>query len=91
MMWPCDGSQTHVSRVVSFGGCNVLVVTTFRTGLLLFSFAFHSYYKDLVSMAAFTFSVILNLENFKRVFSEQISNRFIEVAYQIYAPDNVKL
>jgi hypothetical protein len=37
-----------------FGGCNVLVVTTFRTGLLLFSFAFHSYYKDLVSTAAFT-------------------------------------
>jgi hypothetical protein len=39
------------------GGCNVLVVTTFRTGLLLFPFAFHSYYKDLVSTAAFTLNI----------------------------------
>jgi hypothetical protein len=31
-----------------------LVVTTFRTGLMLFPLLFHSYYKDLVSTAAFT-------------------------------------
>jgi hypothetical protein len=41
-----------------FGGRNVLIVTTFRTGLLLFSFAFHIYYKDLVSTAAFTLYLI---------------------------------
>jgi hypothetical protein len=46
-----------------FGGCNVLVVTTFRIGLLLLSFVFHSYYKDLVSTAAFTFDDVDSVQD----------------------------
>jgi hypothetical protein len=39
-MWPCDGRQTHISRVVRLVVSVVWVVATFRTGLLLLPLLF---------------------------------------------------
>jgi hypothetical protein len=60
MTWLCDGRQTHVNRVVSFQWLQRFGSHNFLDWFIVASFAFHSYYKDLVSTAAFTLFIRLN-------------------------------
>jgi hypothetical protein len=46
MTWPCDGRQTHVSRVVSFWWLQRFGSHNFEDWFIVVSFVVHSYYND---------------------------------------------